>query len=72
MSTIVDVRRLKVNPSQTQPYMFRVTSSPILRSTFDCIYSFWYNAQSVGVLYQKQYILSKVLLRMGEFVARNM
>ena len=27
-----------------QPYMFRATNSPILRSTFDCIHSFWYNA----------------------------
>ena len=26
-----------------QPYMFRATNSPILRSTFDCIYSFGYN-----------------------------
>jgi hypothetical protein len=26
------------------PYMFRATNSPILRSTFDCIYSSWYNA----------------------------
>ena len=26
-----------------QPYMFRATNSPILRSTFDSIYSFWYN-----------------------------
>jgi hypothetical protein len=24
--------------------MFQVTDLPILRSTFDCIYSFWYNA----------------------------
>ena len=24
--------------------MFRATNSPILRSSFDCIYSFWYNA----------------------------
>jgi len=27
-----------------QPYTFRATNSPILRSTFDCIYSFWYSA----------------------------
>ena len=50
--------------------MFRATNSPILRSTFDCIYSFWYNAQTLlqtGAMAQ-----SKVLLRMGEFVARNM
>jgi len=26
-------------------YMFRTTNSPIFRSTFDCIYSFWYNVQ---------------------------
>ena len=31
-----------------QPYMFRATNSPILRSTlFDSIYSFWYNAPTV-------------------------
>ena len=57
-----------------QPYMFQTTNSPILRSTFDCIYSFWYNAptllptdattvapvvSSVGALYQKLYIQSK-------------
>ena len=42
---------------------------------FDCIYSFWYNAPTLlptGALYQKLYIVKKVLLRMGEFVARNM
>ena len=27
-----------------QPYMFRAIDSPILRSTFDCIHSFWYHA----------------------------
>ena len=27
-----------------QPNTFRETNSPILRSTFDCIYSFWYSA----------------------------
>jgi hypothetical protein len=27
--------------------MFRATYSPILRSTFDCIYSFWYNAPTL-------------------------
>jgi len=41
-----------------------------------CIYSFWYNAPTLlptGALYQKLYKqLKKVLLRMGEFVARNM
>ena len=58
-----------------QPYMFRATNSPILRNTFYCIYSFWYNAptllptvatvdvepvgSSVGALYQKLYIQSK-------------
>ena len=76
--------------------MFRATNSPILRSPFDCVYSFWYNAptmlpigatvemelrsistvapvgSSVGALYQKLYTQSKGLLRMGEFVARNM
>ena len=50
------------------------------------IYSIWYYAptllltgatvapvsSSVGALYQKLYIQSKVLLRMGELVARNM
>jgi hypothetical protein len=30
-----------------QLYMFRATNSPILRSTFDCIYSFWYNAPTL-------------------------
>ena len=31
-----------------QPYMFRATNSPILRSTlFDSIYSFWYNAPTL-------------------------
>ena len=46
-----------------QPYMFRATNSPILRSTFFCIYSFRYNeptllptGSSVGALYQKLYI----------------
>ena len=77
-------------------YMFRVTNSPIFRSTFDCMYSFWYNAlillptgdkvememissistlspvgSNIRTLYQKLYIQSKVLLKMGEFVARN-
>ena len=27
--------------------MFRETNSPILRSIFDCIYSFWYNAPTL-------------------------
>jgi hypothetical protein len=30
-----------------QPYMFGATISPILRSTFDCIYSFWYSAPTL-------------------------
>jgi hypothetical protein len=30
-----------------QPYMFRTTKSPILRSTFDCIHSFWHNAPTL-------------------------
>jgi hypothetical protein len=30
-----------------QPYILRATNSPILRSTFDCIYSFWYNATTL-------------------------
>jgi len=30
-----------------QPFMFRTTDSPILRSTSDCIYSFWYNAPTM-------------------------
>ena len=42
-------------------YMFRATNSPIFRSAFDCIYNFWYSTMQ-----------SKVLLKMGEFVARNM
>ena len=47
-----------------QPYMFRATNSPI--STVARVGS------SVGALYQKLYIQSKGLLRMGEIVARNM
>ena len=52
--------------------MCRATNSPIPRSTFDYINSFWYNAMtllptgatapvcsSVGALYQKLYIQSK-------------
>ena len=42
--------------------MLRATNSPILRSSFDCIYSFWYNAlfgDNVGALYQKLHIQSK-------------
>ena len=27
--------------------MFRATNSLILRSTFDCIYSFWYNSPTL-------------------------
>jgi hypothetical protein len=27
--------------------MFRATDSPILKSTFDCIHSFWYNAPTL-------------------------
>ena len=27
--------------------MFRTTDSPILRSTFDCIHSFWYNSTTL-------------------------
>ena len=45
-----------------QQYVFRATNSPILKSIFDCIYSFWYNApvgSSVGALYQKLYMQSK-------------
>jgi hypothetical protein len=30
-----------------QPYMFRATNSPILRRTFDYIYSFWYIAPTL-------------------------
>jgi hypothetical protein len=68
--------------------MFRATSLLILRSSFDCIHSFWYNAptllptgatvemepvgSSVGALYQKLCIQSKVFLRMGESVTQNM
>jgi hypothetical protein len=61
-----------------QPYMFRATNSPVLGSTFDRIHSFWYISTvspvgcSIGALYQKLCIQLKVLLRMGEFVARNM
>jgi hypothetical protein len=52
--------------------MFQATNSPILSGPVD---SFCYNApvgSSVGALYQKLYIQSKVLLRMGEFIALNM
>ena len=68
--------------------MFRATNSPIVRSTFECIYTFWYNTSTmlpadaavemvpvgsiIGALYQKLHIQSEVLLTMGEFVARNM
>ena len=59
--------------------MFRATNSPISGALFDCIYSFWYNAPTllltaaVSVHCTKICIYSqKVLLRMGEFVARNM
>jgi hypothetical protein len=51
-----------------QPYMFRATVLPILRSTFDCIYSFWYNAPTLlttGALYQKLYIQSKSAPEVG-------
>jgi len=40
---------------------------------FDCIYSFWYNAQTqlpAGATVEME--RQKGLLRMGEFVARNM
>jgi hypothetical protein len=30
-----------------QSYIFRETNSPILISTFDCTYSFWYNAPTL-------------------------
>ena len=33
--------------SLSPPYMFPATNSPIRRSTFDCIYSFWYNAPTM-------------------------
>ena len=53
-----------------QPYMFRATNSPILRSTF------WLHIQllaAVSVHCAKSCMYSqKVLLSMGEFVARNM
>ena len=61
-----------------QPYMFRATDSPILRSTYDCIYSFWYNAPTAGrqqcrcIVPKAVYTVIKVLLRMDEFVAGNM
>jgi len=63
-----------------QPYMFQATNSPILRSTFYCIYSFWYNAPTLLPTGRQQcrcivpncIYSQKVLLRMGEFVARNM
>ena len=68
------------------PSMFRATNSPILRSAFDCIYSFWYNAPTLlptGATWHRSAAVSvhctqsciysqKVLMRMGEFVARNM
>jgi hypothetical protein len=57
-----------------QLYMFRATDPPILRSNFDCVYSFWYNALVGSIFdafYQKLYIQSKVFLSMGESVARN-
>ena len=56
--------------------MFQATNSPILRSTFVCIYSFWYNAltllltgapvdSSVGALYHNLYIQSKSAREVG-------
>ena len=69
-------------------YMLRATNSPIFRSTFDCIYSFgtmhrycyrpvtrlrWNLVTGRHQLYvPKLYIQSNVVLKMGEFVARNM
>jgi len=65
--------------------MFRATNSPISRELFDCIYIFWYNAPillltgdyhrsaAISVHCTESCIYSqKVLLKMGEFVARNM
>ena len=51
---------------------------------FDCIYSFWYNAPTLlptggtgrqqcrCIVLKAVYTVNKVLLRMGEFIARNM
>ena len=66
--------------------MFRATNSPILGALFDCIYSFWYNAPTLtfhlnrGTGWQQcrcivpkaVYTVKTMLLRMREFVARNM
>jgi len=44
-----------------QPYMFRATFSPILRSTFNCIYIFWYSAPPLlptGALISEKVVVS--------------
>jgi len=49
-------------------YMFRATTCPSSGALFDCIYSFWYNApvgSSVGALYQKLYMQSKIATEDG-------
>ena len=63
--------------SLNQTYMFRAINSPILRSTFlNCIYSFGtmhnYNLSLQCIVPKAVYTVKRVLLRMGEFVARNM
>ena len=61
--------------------MFRATNSPILGSTYDCIYSFWYKAPTLLPTSRQQcrcvvpkavYTVKNVLLKMDEFVVRNM
>ena len=57
--------------------MFRATNSPTSRSSFLTVYTaFCYNApvsSCGGALYQKTvYTVKKELLKVGEFVARNM
>ena len=45
MGSVKQLSRLLIFSNQL--YMFGATDSPILRSTFYCIYSFWYNAPTL-------------------------
>ena len=44
VSNLLDATTFSFINLLNQPYMFRATDSPILRSTYDCIHSFRYNA----------------------------
>ena len=60
--------------------MFRATNSPILRSTFFTVYTAFVQCtdttagrqQCRCIVPKAVYTVKKVLLSMGEFVARNM